>query len=204
MRQLFKEGQLLAKFTWDNVAAHCIVQCVTIQLLGDWLDLPSQDIEKLIKVALVHDWKKRFEVEPSQFTDPEKMNAEALFEELEIDQKLMDATEIDFIIKYRQGENLSLLEKLQFYVDDIVSNREIVTLADRLAKASTSNMGKKLDEDVELTKILGNHYWTVEKELAHQVEKEIFDLLIKRGRKISSPDEIPQLLKQELIDRKKS
>lgn len=89
-------------------------------------------------------------------------------------------------------------------MDDIVSNREIVTLADRLAKASTSNMGKKLDEDVELTKILGNHYWTVEKELAHQVEKEIFDLLIKRGRKISSPDEIPQLLKQELIDRKKS
>ena len=69
MRLLFRGGKLWEKEEWRNVAEHCLVEAVASEVLSDALQLPAKEKEELVKSAICHDWNKRMDVKPDDFTD---------------------------------------------------------------------------------------------------------------------------------------
>lgn len=196
MKQLFRSGGLTKTVDWDNVSAHCIVQCVVARDLGIKLNLSIDDLNKLMQVALVHDWEKRIQ-SLNNSSSVEIAEATQSFNELGIDMNLMSATGIEFIKKFQRGDSITFLEKLQFYIDDVVQNRTIVLLDTRLDEVSRRK--QYLNDDMKLTEELGGiPYWEAERNIAHEIEHEIFMKLQSQGIIIDKPEHIPNLLSRSI------
>lgn len=214
MRLLFRGGQLKKKEGWRNVVEHCVVQLGAAEILADCLELSATEKQKLCAVAAVHDWKKRIDVTRRNIqsvTDPEKQatvelmeqNAQPFAECVNADVDLMRATGPEFLHRALVENKASLLEKLQFYLDDICGQRDghadIFPLRERIAEVAARR--QDLNDDASLTAQLGGRYWYRELELGTAVEREIWEILRQRGYAITSPEMIPQFLRAKLMQR---
>lgn len=199
MRLLIRGGGLKKTEGWRNVVEHSISQLAASEVLSELLDLSENDMEKLIKVALTHDWKKRIEIKPGEFDENDLELAKAFLARVNPDQTLLAATGPSFIKKALVRGDSTLLERLQFYIDDITKGSEIVSFSERIDEVEARR--QDLNEDEELTKKLKGKYWNRERELGHTVEREIFGRLKEKGVEIETPEEIPTLINREIRKR---
>lgn len=200
MKLLIRGGKLSKKDNWRNVAEHCLVQVAVVDELAVLLKLSLEDRKSLNKVALCHDWKKRLTSTPDDFTNNEKIVAQKLLARVNPDKNLMEATDPGFIEKALIKNESSFLERIQFYVDDIVSGSNVLKLEDRLSEVESRR--QDLNEDVTLTNRLGGKYWDKERELGKIVEKEIFEKLSpETQREIQQPENIPSFLESKISEK---
>jgi hypothetical protein len=200
MRLLFRGGKLWQKDEWRNVAEHCIVQGVAIDVLTEALRWNDDQRKRAVTAALSHDWAKRLQIRGSKdFTPEEEEHAKQFLDKVSPDQDLIAATGPEFIRKALIEESASLPELTQFYVDDIARGSEIVRFLDRIAEVRERQ--KKLDEDPEMTARLGGKYWDREIELGQMTEQKIFNALRENGVALGSPEEIPDFINLEIKKR---
>ena len=184
---------------WRNVYSHQSTQLGASIVFGSLLDLPSDEQMQFSKVALVHDWRKRLDIKPDDFSYEEKDNAEREIAWINPDQSLMTATGVQFIIDVAQGMKPTVLQMAQFYVDEICKGSEIVSVDDRIDEVSARR--QDLNQDVELRKQLnGRAYWDVERSIAHDIEVELWKIMVKNGYKdrIKKPSEISTFIRNKL------
>lgn len=239
MRLLFRGGKLTGSSRskkeeqWRNVAEHCTVQLAAAEVMSDLLQLEPEDKEKLCSVAAVHDWRKRMDVmarkigkmpdgEEKQKKQEElkemEEHAQQFFDASQPATVLMEATGPKFMEKVlRDDENISLLEKIQCYLDDICGDRpgdkksDLLPLKERLQEVSARNPRPENETDAagqekypELKQMLaerGKGYWEVETEFVQQVEKELWQQMGGRDVGIEKPEDLPLFLKSQLTQR---
>ena len=194
MRLLIRGGKLTKRDGWRNVVEHCIVQAAESAVLAELLNLSVKDTERLMTAAACHDWSKRLDRKPSDFSKTERDRAEGFLEQVSPDPLLLAATGPEFLERALVDGESSFLERLQFYIDDITKGSEIVSFDERIDEVEARR--QDLNEDVGLTAKLGAPYWTRERELGHSVAREIFERLEFCGAVISSPKDIPVLVNQ--------
>lgn len=197
MRLLFRGGKLSKKDKWRNVVEHCLVQVTVVDELTNLLKLPAEDKSVLRKVASCHDWKKRLNIKPNDFNEEEKALSEKLLKKVNPDSELMKATGPDFIEKALVKKESTFLERLQFYVDDIVKGTEVVGFQERIDEVEERR--PDLNKDEVLTSRLGGRYWDKERELGVIVEREIFNKMSPEVQiQIGEPENIPNYLLNQI------
>lgn len=198
-RLLFRAGRLWKNEGWRDVVKHQAVQFRAIGELADMLGLSLEEKEKISKVALVHDWDKRMEINPKDFTHEEKEEIQSLIKKVDPDSVLMDATKKGFMPRAILQEP-SFLEYLQFYVDIITMGGEIVSVDTRIDELEKRR--PELNEDLVLKKDLkGRPFWDVAREVGYKAQEMIFQRLKKNGVEIDKPSQIPSLIKARLPKR---
>lgn len=194
--RLLYGGKLFKREGWKSVKEHQVTQLLAAKILGGMLGLSEGDQKKLEKVALVHDWTKRLDKRPEDFSSDDIKKIELFLEKAGPDEDLMAATGPEFLEKTLYCAP-SFLEFLQFYLDDITKGSEIVCFDDRIDEVSARR--QDLNEDQILTqRLAGRRYWDLEREIGHEVEKVIFSLLTKKGISLTSPKEIPSLISSKM------
>jgi hypothetical protein len=186
MRLLFRGGKLWKKDKWRNAPEHCLAQIVIADELPDLIGLSSEEKTDLIKVAACHDWAKRLERRPDDFTKEEKERAQIFLRRVNPKQNLLEATGPDFLKKFLKGVS-TFLERLQCYIDDITLESEIVEYDNRLNETK-----KRYPE-------LDDIFWKNQREFDKQVSQEIFEKLAPDVRaEIGEPKNIPNYLRQQI------
>lgn len=193
MRLLIRGAKLGEKSGWRNVMEHSITEVAVADALADSIGLSNEEKEKLCIAAACHDWDKHLEKKPNDFNDDERKKAQDFLSEANPDNQLMAATKMEWLTRAVVDKKASLLEKLQFYIDDICKGSEIVLLDDRIDEAESreGNLGASKEYEIRL----GGTYREKERELGHQIEQEVFDILRARGYRIDFPDNLPYFLK---------
>ena len=203
MRQLFN-GRLTSKEkdSWRNVFEHCVLQLAAAEALADLLKLPEKQRRQLQTVAAIHDWKKRLEIKPGNFTDEDKNIAERgaadLLAVADPDASLMSATGPDFIRRALVSEPTDR-EYLQFLLDDYTMGNEIVPFPVRTAEAEnrmSEETKRKLAAHVGVAS-----YWDAERAVCDRAQWRVFAMLRGVGVEIYSPSDIPFLLQREIARR---
>lgn len=195
MRLLFRGGKLTKRDKWRNIAEHCLVQIAVADSLSDLLGLSSEEKADLIKVAACHDWAKRLEKSPGDFTEEEKTKAKNFLERVDPRQNLMAATEPDFQEKYLKGES-SFLERLQSFIDNIVLDSDIVEHNRRIDE--TEKRDRNL-AGASLVVKLGSSFFDGVREFGDKFEQELFTKLSAPVRyQIGEPKNIPLYLRQQI------
>src|SRR3989338_2609896 len=179
MRLLFRGGQLKKKEGWRNVAEHCVMQLAAAEMLAELLHLSEEEKKKLCSVAAVHDWRKRIDVGNRKMNKLECEEREAprsaltLLEEhaqqfvqsVNPDPDLMSATGPNFLVRALVDKKATFPEKLQFYLDDICGDREIIPgtkvpdimpLRERIAEVASRR--PEFNDDADLTAALGGKF----------------------------------------------
>ena len=181
---------------WGNVAGHCFVQAVASEIIGELLGLDRRSIARLTTTAACHDWKKRLERKPSDFTESEKTEAERLLEIAAPDGELMKALNPWFLPKVINGE-ATFLQLVQFLIDDMTRNDEFVTFDERVDEASTRNP----NPEPEVDKLLGRPYWEAERMIGHRVEAMVCAIFSARCQMIPEPKVLVRYVNAMLNER---
>lgn len=192
---------------WRNVAEHSLVQVTAVEVVGELVGLPEDEIRQLKIDALCHDWDIRLRKRPQDLTEPEKLKIQNLIGVLKPNAETIAATSgfpnQQKILVFR-GE-LSLPAKILWYVDNLMMGSEIVSLDERISEVRQRR--KDLDENKEITQTLTGafgheaHYWDVELMLSKDVEIELFGLMKQRGIQIAKPEDIPAFIRGEIEKR---
>lgn len=200
--RLLYNSKLTKREGWKNVREHDVIQLFGARVLGNLLGLSDDQQKSLESVALVHDAGKRFNKFPEDFSSDEKEKFKSSYEKVNPDEKLMTATGPDFLEKVLYTE-VSMLEFLQFYLDDITRGSEIVSFDERINEVSARR--HDLNNDQELTKRLGGRrYWELEREIGHAVEEVIYKRLLEKGIALKSPKDIPDLINCKIKEQSKN
>ena len=182
------EGKLIGD--WENAANHCIIQPVAIECLMDAMGFGPVITVELAKVATCHDWNKRLQKKPGDFTATEVLCAQGAFKLAQVNPGLMTATTPLFLIHFRRGF-ATFAEMIQFFVDDITKGDQIVSFDERIDEVSARNP----HPDDEIERQLGRSYWDVEREIGHAIQNMTLSILRDRGF-----DEPIHVLLNRLID----
>ncbi len=87
-----------------------------------------------------------------------------------------------------------------FYIDDITKGSQIVKAKERLDELDEVDARRpEFNEDEELTKKVGGRFWDMERLAVRQVKEELLSLLKERGIEIDLPENIPDLIKKEVL-----
>ena len=196
MRLIFRGGKLWKKDRWRNVAEHCLVQIAVADSLSDLLGLSSEEKADLIKVAACHDWAKRLERSPNDFTEAEIIKAKMFLKSVNPRQNLMAATGPSFQEKYLKGES-TFLERLQSFIDNIVLGSEIVGYDQRIDV--TERRSPELRDNPALEAKLGGQFFDKVREFDYQVAQEIFARLPSSVMdQMGEPQNIPLYLRKQV------
>ena len=191
VRLLLQGGKLVED--WANVARHCLIQAMAAEVIADFLGFEEQTKRRLASVALVHDWRKRLEIRPMDFTDEEIAQADELLAAAKPDAVLMRATTTEFLLCVQNGE-ATFLELIQFYLDDITKHDQIVPFEERVADAAA----RTPNPDQAIAAKLQRPFWEVELDVGHRIERMLFEILRARHVHIESPKLIPELILTEI------
>lgn len=75
MRAVFRGGKLTKGEGWRNVAEHCFMSGVGVDIIAEALELPEEDRRALVSSAILSDSGKRWEKRPEQFNSLEAVRA---------------------------------------------------------------------------------------------------------------------------------
>lgn len=186
MRLLFREGKLSPKSgDWNNVINHDLVQAAAGEIVTAALNLPDEQAGLLFRTILIHDWEKRHDIKPEHFSEEEWKRAKELAAQIDYDPSVLAAADPGFHDRIIAGET-TLLQRLQFYLDDISKGEQIVSLEERIAELSARR--PDLDEE----------FWKKELLAGKIVERELFSKLRGKGVNIDQPEDIPSWINFEL------
>ncbi len=141
--RLHKEFGLLPKSEgWSNVVRHCLVEAVAAEVMSENLHLSEKETRDLVQAAVLHDFYKRQEMEllkekgasAENLMAAEEESAEILTEK-KINPfviKLTDSVGLTKIDRMKESD-VTISEKVMFYIDMITNNDDIVNLRDRVA-----------------------------------------------------------------------
>lgn len=189
MRLLFRGGKLYKKDQWRNIVEHSLVQVAVADELSDLIGLSPEEKDDLIKVAACHDWRKRLERYPDDFTKKDETQVRTFLKRVGPKQNLMYATGPDFLKRFLKGES-SFLERLQCYIDDIVLDSDVIGYDRRLEE--TRKRYPELDDD----------FFEKERGLDNQVAQEIFMRLpFSVQGQIGEPKHIPNFIRLRIEKR---
>lgn len=160
---------------WGNVARHCFLQAVAAEEMADLLGLPPNDKLMLASVAACHDWEKRLQKKPSDFSPADKEFAQRLFKIANPNPVLMGALTPRFLIDVNTGK-ATFLQLVQFLIDDMAKGDEFVSIDERIDEVSARNP----NPEPEVQEELGRHYWNVEREVGHNIEKMVYFIFMAR------------------------
>lgn len=188
---------------WEGVATHTSVQMATSETVGRMMALSESEITILKQAALVHDHDKREQVlglaqilkakEQGEITEEEcAVKQYEFFEKSE--QHSIDGMRIhgvpEEVIQVASADghpalpsmidgSASKLQRIFHYIGDVVADDTIVSVDERVKK----NEGNpkyaamnKYGREQEWTK--GKTLYEVQREVGHQIEKEIIEQII--------------------------
>lgn len=181
---------------WSNVATHCFLQAVAAESLGELLGLEANSIQRLASTAAYHDWNKRLQKRPSDFTEAETAAAETYRTAALVDNELLAALEPSFLLLVRDGQ-ASFLQLIQFLIDDMTMNDQLVTFDERLREVQERNP----DPDPHVSQALGRPYWHVEREVGHSIEAMLFAIIRARRLDLTTPTQLVLHLNGEILAR---
>jgi len=132
-------------------------------------------------VAACHDWEKRLQKKPADFTADEKADAQALCRLANPDLVLMGALCPRFLLEVVAGR-ATFLQLIQFLIDDMTMGDKFVSFNERINEVSKRNP----NPEPEVQEALGRPYWNVEREVGHDVERVVYAIF--KARRIISGD----------------
>ena len=194
---------------WNNVIKHQAGEAAAF-ILGKFLKQPQEQVERQETFALVHDAEKHAQVKPGDFTVEEKtaldQKLQPIFQRVDPDGSLRIATNEAFFYKlFEQTEGKDIDEKiartsqaelLQYYIDSIFVDGQIVPALERITK--TEARRQDLNDDPVRTGRLGMKYWDAERIVAVKVQERIWEWLKEAGTLLPSPDAIPAFIDQKI------
>jgi len=198
MRLLLRGGKLTKREGWRNVAKHCMAAFVATSILTEALGLSEEDRRTILTAQFVHDWRKRMDIKPGEFTEEEKSHAEKFLGAVDPDPVIMAATGPNIIERSLVTHEASFLERLRAYVDDLCKEGEIVRLKERHEDVRARR--QDLQDDEVLEERLGGKFWDRNWEMETATQQEVFERLREQGVDINSPEEIPDFIKRKLAE----
>jgi hypothetical protein len=182
---------------WSNVAAHCFLQALAAEIVGDLLGLEQSSINRLSRTAACHDLRKRLDKRPSDFDEKARTLATHQLVAANLDEELMAALEPSFLILVSEGK-ASLLQLIQFLIDDMTMNDQFVTFDERVREAQE----RTPDPDPRVREILGRtSYWDAEREIGHDIENMLFAICAARRLRIVTPVDLVTYVNREIEKR---
>jgi hypothetical protein len=179
---------------WSNVAVHCFVQAIAAEVVGELLGLEQKSIDRLSRTAASHDWRKRLDKRSGDFDEAAMTLANQQLAAANLDDELMAALEPSFLIVASDGR-ASLLQLVQFLIDDMTMNDEFVTFDERVKEAEE----RTPDPDPRIRETLGRaSYWDAEREIGHAVEKMVLAICAARRQSITTPTELVAYVNREI------
>ncbi|MFA6523261.1 MAG: hypothetical protein WCS85_02745 [Candidatus Peribacteraceae bacterium] len=195
---------------WNNVVKHQAGQAVAMHVVGQALELPVAQRERMEKFALIHDAEKHMQRKPDDFTAEEQggltTTLESMHQETDPTGALRVATNEEFfyrIFERTTGEgidqklmNIPQEELLQYYIDGIFLDGEIVPPLERIAR--TEARRGDLNDDPVRCQRLGMKYWDAERLVAERVEAMICGWLKEKGIVLTAPDQLPAFIRRRM------
>lgn len=160
---------------WANVADHCFAQAVAVEELALALGLSNYDRIFLVKRASCHDWKKRLEKCPQDFTERERMQAAELLKDAVSNHDAFKPNSPEFLLDAVSGK-ADFLSLIQFLIDDMTMGDKIVPCFVRINEVSQ----RQPNPAPEVEKQLGMPYWEAERNIARAIEHVVYAILIAR------------------------
>jgi hypothetical protein len=179
---------------WSNVAAHCFLQALAAEVLGELLGLDQRSTDQLARTAASHDWRKRLDKRSGDFDAAAMTLVDQQLVAANLDSELMSALEPSFLLVASEGR-ASLLQLIQFLIDDMTMNDKFVTFDERVQEAQE----RTPDPDPRIREILGRaSYWDAEREIGHAVEKMVLAICAARRQGITTPAELVGYVNREI------
>jgi len=199
---LLDDGKLFHSDGWGNVRKHCLIQAATFEVLGELLGLEPATTTKLASVAICHDWRKRLDKKPTDFTAAELASAESaaqtFFSHGTVDELLFNCLVPQFDIRVLRGE-ATFLELLQFYVDDLANGCEITHFEERIAEVSARNPNPEPEVARVLVGEFGfSNYWDAERFIGRKIGDMIVSILDARRIPVQGRFDIPKFINAEI------
>ena len=178
-----------------------MVVAVAIGELGKALGFTLEQIDRLCRAAIVHDWRKRLDKAPQDFTDAERNLVEEEYKKLDNDKFLDPVMAPEQLEREFIKDEATFAERLLLYVDSLCHNSDIVPFAERLDKAAASPNWKWLADNIgwkeKVRPILGEsaNYFDAQKIQESRIQQIIFERLRERGWWIEISDDVPSFIK---------
>lgn len=179
---------------WGNVAKHCIDVARGLDALATLLGLPDDGRERIVNVGMLHDWNKRLEKWPGQFTDAEREEAVAyakgVLKSCDPDGHLLNATEPDGLARL-ETKDATLLEHCVHFIDLSTMPMGIMPTEKRIA--SLRERRKEFDNDPRYPR-----FWDRKEALTEKEEAMFLGLLRARGMDIPVKKRLYQVLAEAM------
>jgi hypothetical protein len=210
--------------SWGNVTEHCLVVAARVEILADWVGLPSWVKQDLMKGAILHDFYKRREkeflcanpkFEIGQYNAFSMKSGEFLraagFDELvvELAGSLADdkLPEIEKRLEKGDlsGEDLAFL--ILHYVDDYTSGTDWVVPFDgerndlerRIDKLEGNDDYSNLNEVVK--KFEGETAFQAQRRVGRLIQERLAELVSQESGIRMLPDLLPEEVDREILRR---
>ncbi len=209
---------------WGDPTEHCLVEAAVAEILADMVKLPEDQKRLLVAAALVHDWRKKGEVEETRYvTDPkviegsyqkskegirdsgvEQARAVASLTESVAHTSLPQFAQVnlpDRSISLREGT--PLVDMIMHYIDDITRGTDLVSLDVRMDALDKAAQEGRYAYNNEGKAVWGGRaYFQAQREIGHLIEQKIVEQLGDEERaKIGDPKNLPNVLKKKLVER---
>lgn len=204
---------------WNNVIKHQTGEAAAFRVLGHALRLPQEQQERQETFAFIHDAEKRAQIKPGDFAafverdghriserEALRTSLQPILEETDPARHLRTATNEEFFYElFERTPGNSIDEKiantqkeelLQYYIDSIFIDGNIVPALERIAK--TEERRKDLNDDPERSRRLGMKYWDAERLVAKKVEALMWQWLREQGTDLPSPENVPAFIRQKM------
>ncbi len=191
---LFDAWKLGPGTGWENVAEHCLVEAGAHLVFAPICGYDEEGALLLARTALCHNLKKRAEKRPDEFSEEELLHAEQLLSAAEPSWSMVEEIlNPKFLVTF-VTEEVTMMERLLFIVDDMARDGDIVSFDDRIDEVSARNP----DPEPAIREQLGRPYWDVERQVGQIILTGLLVELRAKGFKVATMNDIPRLINAEM------
>jgi hypothetical protein len=209
--KLYEEYGLLPKnrkdksLDWSNVPRHCTTEAVAGETLGKLLGLNDRETNLITMAPFYHDFYKRESIElikanPENATaadDQANAKAKKILLEKGVDGQIVSIIDKSLgydSIERKNVEQMSLLEKIMHYLDDITSGEELVALKERIDTLKQNPRYANINQE-GIAKY-GKPTYDQQFEVGSEIEADLAKIL-----GLEKPEELPNFLKEKIRER---
>ena len=219
---------------WRNVSEHCLVQTAACGTLAEELGLPQESRRNLELAAMTHDWDKKYQstglkrinqqIASGEITEEKGGKVKYdFFEESEehsvngmrakgIPEEIIRMASADGhpALPRMMSPDSSLEKKILHYVGSICDESNIVPLDQRIDNLGKNERYKMMNEyGRQVPWTGGRTLYEVQRQVGHDIEKEIVNLLLHRSnvsdgwktRLQADPKQLPLFVKEKVEER---
>ncbi|TSC84961.1 MAG: Uncharacterized protein G01um101413_345 [Parcubacteria group bacterium Gr01-1014_13] len=176
---------------WSNVIRHCLAEAGAADALSDLLGLSEEDKKTLIQAAILHDFDKRLEIETIRGQSGKVSEASEKFKSVSketlrkngIKPEIIDIIGSIADIDILEKENVSLLQKMMFYIDNITEGTNLVDV--KIKRDGVLKRYPKLADESDFLDKWVSSTEEIQKELAEKIG-------------LANPEELPSFILQKV------